>query len=310
MANNWSNNWSNNYNSTTETARSAYGAAMPKAVKAGSTFKDFHEAANIAYKVVNDEKQQYSADIEKAKREMSREYANKYIANRRIEHEESLRQLRDELKNSLDKTIEAKKAALESYIIKAPTTEQITTLQAVQMRGNKVSKTELDMLVKFCGDNYQALSAVHNVAENSGFEFTMPVSADAELESLEMNRQRLRAAIDRIDNAESDAIALQLFKMNAEQPCFLNTAFAEMDSNTAIAVMPDKITIKQRIDEARAKIDEAKENNKINTLEALHKKVELSKLEMENPELHTEKDRQAAIENRIIDSVNGIVGSI
>ena len=67
---------------------------------------------------------------------------------------------------------------LDSMIVTTPTSEQMSLLQTIRMRGGNISRGELMKCMSYFFENYQALKIYETVAAAAGYHISTPMSGD------------------------------------------------------------------------------------------------------------------------------------
>ena len=195
----------------------------------------------------------------------SNEYINGQIMQLREEYETTRAAKLEELNKALDKVVANCRQQICDYTTAAPDNETLKLLQVMQMRNN-LSKTEIEMLIDRCADNFQSLSVVHDLADKNDMYFVMPVDPAKYLEDLDLAEKRCRAILDSFDKPDKELRYFELEFLGDYENTQVKRLFDVLDNPTITKERTEVLdTLKAKAQEAQKKLSEAVEANDMDT---------------------------------------------
>ena len=304
------------YRDLTESASKAFSSSSYQRNGDTPTFEHFRSVARATRKVWVDEKKVVDAKI--------KEISDTYLAGKavpmitEIRNDYAIRRAGavQKLQNVLASTCREKRAALDMYMMRPPTSDVLNLLTAYNLRTSEVSERELNALLARCGSNYQSLQICHDICDRYGFDFKMPIDCDEFLHDVDMIEELAGKMVnDNIDKEELPYSASLFF--NYDDDCMLTSgnvgySLAENDTTTAslTGVVPTTAdSLKAVIELKKAEVKLAKENDDLPAAKKAGKDLnEVANFYNKNKnDLMTEEERREAIENEAADLLDGIM---
>ena len=182
------------YASLSNAAAKGYGTTRFQRGFKTASFKDFRAAARKSHEEWTQKRENYEKEVQKLKETFLPSVANPRINELRNAYEKERSAEVDRLREQLGEVIADKHQAMEEYCMKPAPNDTLKLLQGYSMRG-KVGFDELKMLLAKCGSSYQSLAVAQKIAEDSGFQFTMPLNISEFEQDLNVLQQTTSTAI-------------------------------------------------------------------------------------------------------------------
>ena len=163
------------------------------------TFEELRAEAQKAYKEVlaADEERKNDKTIAR----LSELYVESYVNEKRRERDAAFREYViscvEELRELVSSVITEKRNGLDKMLSTPPTSEQLSLLTALQVRGEDISEGELRNLADQFMPNYQAVKALQTISKKNGVHFALPEKCDYEA---------LQAALNWTENYMSERL--------------------------------------------------------------------------------------------------------
>lgn len=127
-------------------------------------------------KEAKDREEQYQKILEHGK------YTPQYIGKQREkldkEYQNAIDAAVDGAKKTIKDLIAEKYKLLNQMLLEPPTPEQMSLLQAIQMRGNNISKGELTKILPYFYRNFQAMKILETISIAAGKRIRIPLDGD------------------------------------------------------------------------------------------------------------------------------------
>ena len=233
-------------------------------------FNKFRDACRRARLLFLGKKEKTEEEYKKL--QQAKMYSNNYINEKimalREEYSTAREAKLEELNAALDDVVSTCKQQIRDYTTAAPDNTTLKLLQVMQMRSS-LSKTEVEMLIDRCSDNFQALSVVHDLADKSGMMFIMPINPADYLDNLDLAEKRCRGVLDSFDKPDNELRYFELEFYGDYSDTRVTQLFDVLDNPTITKDKTEVIdTLKAKAQAAQKKLSDAVEANDMDTARA------------------------------------------
>lgn len=187
---------SESYQNLTGAASKGFTSATYQRTEPAPTFEKFRSIARATRRTWIEEKKRIDAEIKSVSDTYLAGVAVPKITELRNDYNNRRFEAVLKLKKSLKGICEAKRSALDEYMMRAPKSDVLNLLTAYNMRQGTINPRELQALLTRCGSNYQSLQIARDITERNGYSFKMPIDLDEYLSDLDVIQETLGKLID------------------------------------------------------------------------------------------------------------------
>ena len=234
----------------TAAAMGEYAKLSPKNVDKSLTLSELRHKANKAYLEINSARETMDAEIAKNKSVYHPDVVAKMESEAKSAYNETVRNIKHELRTRLDAVIDAKYQKLAEFTMKAPSAEQLSLLQTFALRTGDVSDTEMQMLIAAVISNYQASAAAKSLLEAHGKTFSLPFNPDERKKKIDEAKARISDSIRDIDDDRAEFTTKEFYAFDGYGG-YITDLCEELDSDPSTAVTMPELTILERLENAQ-----------------------------------------------------------